>query len=81
MDVTSLLYVSLLAYIVGEEADCHAYDEHRPEDMKTLQNHQKSVEKVVAEEGFIHGHWVNPRTVNNPAEDRVGIDCLNNIHI
>lgn len=57
----------MFAYVVGEEADCYAYDEDSPEDMQTLQNHQKSIEKVVAKEGFIDGHWVNPRTVNNPA--------------
>lgn len=33
--------------------------------MKTLQNHQKSVEEEVAKEGFIDGHWINPRAVNN----------------
>lgn len=41
--------------------------------MKTLQNHQKAIEKVVAKEGFIDGHWVNPRTINNPAKERVKI--------
>lgn len=52
---------------MGEEADCHAYNEDSPKDMKTLQNHQKSIEKVVAEEGFIDGHGINPSTVNDPA--------------
>lgn len=63
----------MFAYIVGEEPDCYPYDEDSPEYMKTLQNHQKSVEKVVAKEGFIDGHWVNPRTVNNPATEIVRI--------
>lgn len=59
----------MFVYIVGEEADCHAYDEDGPEDMKTLQNHQKSVEEEVAKEGFIDGHWINPRAVNNAATE------------
>lgn len=52
---------------MGEEADCYAYNEDGPKDMETLQGHQKSIEKVVAKEGFIDGHRVNPSTVNNPA--------------
>lgn len=41
--------------------------------MKTLQNHQKAIEKVVPKEGLIDGYWVNPRTVNNPAKEIVKI--------
>lgn len=64
----------LIAYVVGQEANCNANDEDGPEDVKTLQNHQEAIEKVVAEEGFVDGHRVNPRTVNNPsAEQRLRI--------
>lgn len=59
-------FLFLIAYVVGQEANRYANDEDGPEDVKTLQNHQEAVEKVVAEEGFVDGHWVNPRTVNNP---------------
>ena len=67
------------AYIVGEEADCYSYDEDGPEDVQTLQNHQKAIEKVVAKEGLIDGHWVNPCTVNNPATERVKIEQMTTI--
>lgn len=63
----------LIAYVVGQEANCYANDEDGPEDVKTLQNHQEAVEKVVAEEGFVDSHRVNPRTVNNPSAERVKI--------
>lgn len=63
----------MFAYIVCEEANCYAYDEDSPEDMQTLQNHQKPIEEVVAKERFVDGHWVNPRTVNNPATETVRI--------
>lgn len=63
----------MFTYIVGEEAVCNADDENSPEDVETLQNHQQSVEKVVAKERFVDGHWVYPRTVNNPERDVVTI--------
>lgn len=69
----------LIAYVVGQEANCYANDEDSPEDVKTLQNHQEAVEKVVAEEGFVDGHRVNPRTVNNPSAERVKIKDFFNV--
>ena len=62
------------AYIVGEEADGYTDDEHGPEDVQTLQSHQQSVEKVVAEEGFVNGHRVHPRAVNNPETESERIE-------
>lgn len=57
-------------YVVGQEADCYADDENGPEDMETLQNHKQAVEKVVAEERRVDGHWVNPGPVNDPETHR-----------
>lgn len=39
--------------------------------METLQNHQQAVEKVVAKERLINGHWINPCTVNNPRTEEM----------
>lgn len=59
-----------ITYVIGEEANCHANDEDGPEDVETLQRHQEAVEKVVAKEGLIDGHRVNPRAVNDPSAER-----------
>lgn len=71
-----------MTYVIGEEANCHANDEDGPEDVKTLQRHQEAVEKVVAKERFIDGHWVNPRAVNDPSAERAqkNIGTLQFIH-
>lgn len=57
------------SYIAGEESDCYTYDEDSPEDVETLQNHQQAIEKVVAKERLVDGHWINPCTVNNPGSE------------
>lgn len=54
-------------YIVGEEADGNPYDENGPEDVKTLQHREKTIEEVVAKEGLVDGHGVHPSAVDDPA--------------
>lgn len=63
--------LSLLSYIACEEPDRYTYNEDSPEDVETLQNHQQAVEKVVAKERLINGHWINPCAVNNPRREEM----------
>jgi hypothetical protein len=53
-------------YVCGQEADGHAYDEDGPEYMEKLQHKHQAVEEVVAKEGLVDGHWVDPRAVYDP---------------
>ena len=59
-------YSCVHTYVGCQEADSYAYDEDGPEYVEELQHKHEAVEEVVAEEGLVDGHWIDPRAVQDP---------------